>query len=144
MATELTSTNASKVASALLLARRQAGSPAMGMVMTFVVVTDEGDHYDALRAARAVSREHPSRILGVIRRSARGAANLDAEIRIGDGPSGEQVLLRMSGELARHPESVVLPLLLPDSPVVVWWPGRAPDEPAADPLGALAQRRITD
>jgi glucose-6-phosphate dehydrogenase assembly protein OpcA len=144
MATELTSTNASKVASALLLARRKAGSPAMGMVMTFVVVTDEGDHYDALRDARTVSREHPSRILGIIRRSARGAANLDAEIRVGDGPSGEQVLLRMSGELAKHPESVVLPLLLPDSPVVIWWPGKAPEEPATDPLGALAQRRITD
>jgi glucose-6-phosphate dehydrogenase assembly protein OpcA len=39
---------------------------------------------------------------------------------------------------------VVLPLLLADSPVVVWWPSRAPDDPAADPLGALAQRRITD
>ncbi len=144
MAVDLTSTNASKIASALLLERRRAGSPAMGMVMTFVVVTDEGDHYDALKAARAVSREHPARILGVIRRSARGAASLDAEIKVGDGPSGEQVLLRMSGELARHAESVVLPLLLPDSPVVVWWPGRAPEDPADDPLGRLALRRITD
>jgi glucose-6-phosphate dehydrogenase assembly protein OpcA len=43
-----------------------------------------------------------------------------------------------------HSESVVTPLLLPDSPVVVWWPSRAPDDPAAEPLGALAQRRITD
>ncbi len=144
MATELSATNASKIATALLTARRKAGSPAMGMVMTFVVVTDEGDHYDAMQAARAVSREHPSRILGVIRRSARGAANLDAEIRIGEGGSGEQVLLRMSGELAKHPESVVLPLLLPDSPVVIWWPGKAPDDPATDALGSLAQRRITD
>lgn len=112
--------------------------------MTFVVVTDEGDHYDALKAARAVSREHPARILGVIRRGARGAANLDAEIKIGEGGAGEQVLLRMSGQLANHPESVVLPLLLPDSPVVIWWPGRAPEEPASDPLGKLAQRRVTD
>ncbi len=144
MAAELTSTSASKIASTLLLERRKAGSPAMGMVMTFVVVTDEGDHYDALKAARTVSREHPSRIIGVIRRSARGAANLDAEIRIGEGPSGEQVLLRMSGELVGHADSVVLPLLLPDSPVVVWWPGRAPEDPASDPLGRLAQRRITD
>lgn len=144
MAIELSGTNAGKVASALLLARRKAGSPTMGMVMTFVVVTDEGDHYDALRSARAVSREHPSRIIGVIRRSARGAANLDAEIKIGDGGAGEQVLLRMSGELAKHPESVVLPLLLADSPVVIWWPGKAPDDPAEDPLGSLAQRRITD
>ncbi len=144
MSIELTGTNAAKIASALLTERRLAGSPSMGMVLTFVVVADEGDHYDALKAARAVSREHPSRIIGVIRRSARGAANLDAEVKIGDGGAGEQVLLRMSGELARHPESVVLPLLLPDSPVVVWWPSKPPVDPKADPIGALAQRRITD
>nr|MBA2559584.1 glucose-6-phosphate dehydrogenase assembly protein OpcA [Propionibacteriales bacterium] len=144
MSIELTGTNASKIASGLVRARREAGSPTMGMVLTFVVVADEGSHYDALKAARAVSREHPSRVIGVIRRSARGSANLDADIRIGDGTSGEQVLLRMSGELANHPESVVLPLLLPDSPTVIWWPGKAPSNPATDPLGALAQRRITD
>uniref|UniRef100_UPI003D74CC40 glucose-6-phosphate dehydrogenase assembly protein OpcA n=1 Tax=Actinacidiphila sp. bgisy167 TaxID=3413797 RepID=UPI003D74CC40 len=40
--------------------------------------------------------------------------------------------------------SVVLPLLLPDAPVVVWWPVDAPANPATDALGALAQRRITD
>jgi glucose-6-phosphate dehydrogenase assembly protein OpcA len=144
MGIELSSTNASKIATALLAERRKAGSPAMGMVLTFVVVTDEGDHYDAMRAARAVSREHPSRILGVIRRSARGPANLDAEIKIGEGGSGEQVLLRMSGQLANHPESVVLPLLLPDSPVVCWWPSKAPEDPRSDSLGMLSQRRITD
>ncbi len=141
---DLTGTNASKIANALIMARRQAGSPAMGMVLTLVVVMDEGGHYDAFKAARTVSREHPSRILGVIRRSSRGAANLDAEVRIGDGGSGESVLLRMSGDLAGHAESVVLPLLLPDSPVVAWWPSKAPDDSAADPIGSLAQRRITD
>jgi glucose-6-phosphate dehydrogenase assembly protein OpcA len=144
MSIDLTNTNASKISAALLQARRRAGSPAMGMVLTFVVVTDEGDHYDALRAARSVSREHPSRILMVIRRGTRGPVNLDAEVSIGEGWSGETVLLRMSGELARHPESVVLPLLLPDSPVVAWWPGKPPEDPASDPIGRLAQRRITD
>ncbi|MDX6319032.1 MAG: hypothetical protein QOD35_2432 [Nocardioidaceae bacterium] len=144
MSIDLTNTNASKIAGGLIRARREAGSPTMGMVLTFIVVADEGSHYDALKAARSVSREHPSRVIGVIRRSARGPANLDAEIRIGDGTSGEQVLLRMSGELAHHPESVVLPLLLPDSPTVIWWPSKPPDNPATDPLGALAQRRITD
>jgi glucose-6-phosphate dehydrogenase assembly protein OpcA len=39
---------------------------------------------------------------------------------------------------------VVLPLLLPDSPVAVWWPADVPDDPASDPIGAMAQRRITD
>jgi len=144
LSTELTNTNAAEIGHAMLTARRNAGSPSMDMVLTLVVVTDEADHYDALKIARSVSREHPSRILGVVRRSTRGAANLDAELRIGEGGSGESVSLRMSGELANHAESVVLPLLLPDSPVVIWWPTSAPEDPAADPLGALAQRRITD
>lgn len=144
MKIDLADTNSSEVAAALIRARRSAGSPAMGMVLTLVVVTDEAKYYDAMKAAAAISIEHPARVLGVIRRSSRGAAQLDAQVRIGNNSSGEAVLLRLSGELTRHAESVVLPLLLPDSPVVVWWPGQAPDEPAADPLGALAQRRLTD
>lgn len=53
-------------------------------------------------------------------------------------------MIRLHGEVTKHPASVVLPLLLPDSPVVVWWPEHAPDDPAEDPLGRLARRRITD
>lgn len=141
---ELTDTTASEIASVLVRARRNAGSPAMDMVMTLVVVTDEASHYDAMRAAGEVSSEHPSRVIGVVRRSARGAAQLDARVSIGDDSPGESLLLRVSGELTRHAESAVLPLLLPDSPVVVWWPSAAPDDPSDDPLGGLAQRRLTD
>lgn len=53
-------------------------------------------------------------------------------------------MLRLHGELVDHAQSVVLPLLLPDAPVVVWWPDGAPTDLAGDPLGALGQRRITD
>ena len=35
-------------------------------------------------------------------------------------------------------------LLLPDAPVVTWWPGAAPEVPGTSPLGRIAQRRITD
>jgi glucose-6-phosphate dehydrogenase assembly protein OpcA len=69
---------------------------------------------------------------------------VDARVGIGAGSSGERALIRLSGEVTKHPESVVLPLLLPDSPVAVWWPGRAPTDPASDPLGRLGTRRITD
>ncbi|MDN5852878.1 MAG: glucose-6-phosphate dehydrogenase assembly protein OpcA [Actinomycetia bacterium] len=141
---ELTDTTASDIASALVQARRKAGSPAMDMVMTLVVVTDEASHYDAMRAADEVSSEHPSRVIGLVRRSSRGPAQLDAQVSIGVTSQGESLLLRVSGELTRHAESVVLPLLLPDSPVVVWWPTDAPDDPSADAIGKLAQRRLTD
>ena len=53
-------------------------------------------------------------------------------------------MLRLSGPLADHAESVVIPFLLPDIPVLVWWPDIAPAVPAQDPLGKLAIRRITD
>jgi glucose-6-phosphate dehydrogenase assembly protein OpcA len=142
--TVLEDTNASEIAAALVEARRDAGSPAMGMVMTLVIVVPEEDAEDALESARTAAREHPSRLLGVIIGSARGTPRISAEIRAGHGTAGELALIRLSGEVARHPESVVLPLLLPDSPVVVWWPTVAPADPAADPLGRLGTRRITD
>src|SRR5260221_11069895 len=37
-----------------------------------------------------------------------------------------------------------MPLLVPDTPVVTWWPRRGPSTPSGDPLGMLAQRRVTD
>jgi glucose-6-phosphate dehydrogenase assembly protein OpcA len=150
MKIDLTDTNSSKINHGLIQARRALGTPAVGMVLTLVVVTDEGNAYDALKAAGDASREHPSRILAVIKRPGRSprdraASRLDAEVRVGsDAGTGETVLLRLHGELANHAESVVLPLLLPDAPVVVWWPDVTPSNPSADPLGRLAQRRISD
>ncbi|WP_327253690.1 glucose-6-phosphate dehydrogenase assembly protein OpcA [Streptomyces sp. NBC_01244] len=150
MRTELTDTTSSKVNRALLDARRAIGSPTMGLVLNLLVATDEENAYDAVRAASEASREHPCRIIAVIKRTARGSHRqrqnrLDAELRVGaDAGSGEIVLLRLHGTLNEHAGSVVLPLLVPDAPVVAWWPAEAPAAPARDPLGALAQRRITD
>ncbi len=52
--------------------------------------------------------------------------------------------MRMYGRLALHAESVVLPLLAPDAPVVTWWNGVPPHLIAHDPLGVSADRRVTD
>ena len=145
MIVDLTDTTAGAIGAALVQARHSAGVPAVGMVLTLVIVTDERDHYDALRAALDAAREHPSRILVTILRPGKMKARLDAEVRfLGDSGPGETVVMRMHGELADHAESVLVPLLLPDAPVVAWWPGDAPAVPAHDPVGALAQRRVTD
>ncbi len=141
---ELTDTNSAGIAAELMRARIRAGSPAMGMVMTLIVVVDEEDAADAMEAARNASKEHPARVLGVILGDARGSASVNAQVGTGSGWTGETALIRLKGEVVKHPESVVLPLLLPDSPVAAWWPNDAPHDPASDPLGALAQRRITD
>lgn len=150
MKIDLTETNSSKINAAMVKARRDIGTPAIGMVLTLVIVTDEENAYDALKSANDASHEHPSRIIVVIRRISRSPrsrrdARLDAEVRVGaDAGSGETVVLRLHGELVDHAQSVVLPLLLPDAPVVVWWPEGAPSDLAGDPLGSLGQRRITD
>ncbi|MFJ6630473.1 glucose-6-phosphate dehydrogenase assembly protein OpcA [Streptomyces sp. NPDC091376] len=150
MKIDLTDTTSSKINKALVQGRRAIGTPAVGMVLTLVIVTDEENAYDSLKAANEASREHPSRTLVVIKRVSRSPrdrakARLDAEVRVGaDAGTGETVVLRLYGEVNEHAQSVVLPLLLPDAPVVVWWPVNAPVDPASDPLGALAQRRVTD
>jgi glucose-6-phosphate dehydrogenase assembly protein OpcA len=150
MKTDLTDTTSSKINKALVQGRRAIGTPAVGMVLTLVIVTDEENAYDALKAANDASREHPSRTLVVIKRVSRSPrdrtkSRLDAEVRLGvEAGTGETVVLRLYGEVVDHAQSVVLPLLLPDAPVVVWWPVNAPSDPANDPLGALAQRRVTD
>ncbi len=141
---ELTDTNAAGIAAELVRARTKAGSPAMGMVMTLIIVVDEDGADAAMAAAREASKEHPARVLGVVLGDARGKAVVNAQVGTGSGWSGETALIRLKGEVVKHAESVVLPLLLPDSPVAIWWPTDAPDEPGSDPLGALAQRRITD
>jgi glucose-6-phosphate dehydrogenase assembly protein OpcA len=141
---ELIETNAAGIAAEFVAARLRAGSPAMGMVMTLVIVVDEDAAPDAMRVARQASHEHPARVLGVILGDARGAAQVNAQVGTGDGWTGETALIRLKGEVVKHPESVVLPLLLPDSPVSMWWPSDPPADPATDSLGRLAQRRITD
>ncbi|WP_107774309.1 glucose-6-phosphate dehydrogenase assembly protein OpcA [Nocardioides sediminis] len=141
---ELEGTNASNIAAEFVRARTRAGSPAMGMVMTLVIVVPDDDAEAAMQAAQRASREHPARVLGVILGDGRGKARIDATVGTGGGWVGETALIRLKGEVVRYAESVVLPLLLPDSPVAIWWPTESPDDPADDPLGALARRRITD
>ena len=144
MTIDLTDTTTSAIHEALTQARRRMGGPTSGMVLTLIIVTDESDQYDAVRAASQAGREHPSRVLAVITRKPKAESRLDAEIRVGETGPGETIVLRMYGPLGQHADSVVAPLLAPDVPVVTWWPDDAPPAPGTDPLGAVAQRRVTD
>lgn len=141
----LRDTNSNAVANAINEERHQMGSATVGMVLNLLVITDELNQSDALGAASQAAREHPMRIIGLIGRPGRGEAHLDAQIQVGgdDGP-GELIACRLHGELAKHAGSVAIPLLLPDTPVVAWWPADAPDHPAEDAIGKHAARRIVD
>ncbi len=144
MIEDLTDTTAGEIRARLARARDQQGGPTTGVVLNLIIMTDESRQHDAVRAASQAGRAHPSRVLGVITRDAGGDSRLDAEIRTGDGAPGQTVLLRLHGLMSLHADSVVAPLLVPDTPVVTWWPGTVPPVPSAEPVGALAQRRITD
>jgi glucose-6-phosphate dehydrogenase assembly protein OpcA len=145
VATTLWDTTGGEVVQALLRERRTAGALASGLALSLVVVVDEKHVREAETAATVAAAAHPCRLLIVVRRSIEADNRLDAEVQVG-GRLGatEAVVMRMYGRLGLHAESVVLPLLAPDAPVVTWWHGPPPDQIATDALGVLANRRITD
>ncbi|HEY7147728.1 MAG TPA: glucose-6-phosphate dehydrogenase assembly protein OpcA [Streptosporangiaceae bacterium] len=144
MLIDLTDTTTRAIHDALTRVRDQLGGPTTGVVLNLIIMTSEAEQHDAIRAASQAGREHPCRLIGVIARNPGAASRLDAEVRAGDGGPGQTVLLRLYGPMGGHADSVVAPLLVPDTPVVSWWPSGAPVVPSADPIGLLAQRRVTD
>lgn len=145
MIIDLPSTTTAALNRRLVDLRDTGGAVALGRVLTLVVVTDEGAIEEAIEAANDASREHPCRVVVIASANRRGADRMDAQIRVGgDAGASEVIVLRLFGKLSAHGDSVVTPLLLADSPVVVWWPGQSPAVPAEDPVGRMGQRRITD
>lgn len=147
MIVDLPDTTTNDINKRITSLREEGGAITLGRVLTLVVAPDcEAILEDAIEAAVGASREHPCRIIVVVPVDPEaGEPRLDGQLRVGgDAGAGEVVVLKTAGPLAAHASSVVLPFLLPDTPVVAWWPGEAPDVPAEDPLGRLAIRRITD
>ncbi|AOS63150.1 glucose-6-phosphate dehydrogenase assembly protein OpcA [Actinoalloteichus hymeniacidonis] len=146
MIIDLPSTTTSKVNKKLVELRESGGAVALGRVLTLAIITDDGTQAEeAIAAANEASREHPCRVVLIAKGARRAAARLDAQIRVGgDAGASEVIMLRLYGPLADEGASCLVPLLLPDAPVVAWWPYETPKVPADDPIGRLAHRRITD
>ncbi|OMB99055.1 glucose-6-phosphate dehydrogenase assembly protein OpcA [Mycobacterium sp. NS-7484] len=147
MIVDLPDTNTGAINKKIVAMREEGGAITLGRVLTLVISTDsEAMLEESIDAANVASREHPCRVIVVIPGDRLTTeARLDAQLRVGrDAGANEVVMLRLSGPLANHASSVVTPFLLPDTPVVTWWPDLAPAVPAQDPLGKLAVRRITD
>ena len=144
---DLPETNTGAINKKIVALREEGGAITLGRVLTLVIAPDtEAVLEESIEAANWASREHPCRVIVVIPGDRLTTeARLDAQLRVGrDAGANEVVVLRLSGPLANHASSVVTPFLLPDTPVVTWWPDLAPAVPAQDPLGKLAIRRITD
>jgi glucose-6-phosphate dehydrogenase assembly protein OpcA len=134
-------------------AKEQGRSIARAAVLNCVVYADREMH--ARRAAASVSRlsdRHPSRaivILGDRRRDGVDVAvQLHCHVPRTDETAQicyEQILARVNGDADERVASVVIPLLVPDLPVFLWWTGTPPhDTRRFDDLIALADRLIVD
>lgn len=145
MINDLPNATSQDVAKRLVRLRHEMGAFTLGRVLTLVIDVDEADADDAIEAAADATRQSPSRIIVLVRGNRRGTNRLDAQIRLGgDAGASEIIVLRLYGPLTEQGRSVITPLLLADSPIVVWWPGAAPKDPATSPLGSMSGRRITD
>ena len=155
MIIDMPNTTSGKIESKLVDLKQNGNAVALGRVLTLVILADETNpvldphdqHTDAetaIRAANDASREHPSRVL-VLTGQQGNKPNLDAQIRIGgDAGASEVVVLKLTGPLRAQTEPVITPLLVPDTPIVAWWPRHAPQAPSSDPVGKIAALRITD
>ena len=148
MIVDLPDTTTSAISKSLVKIREENGVVALGRVLTLVIATPLGDEEEAIEAANDASREHPMRVIVLSTDpvgSKNEAARLDAEIRVGgDAGASEVIVLRAYGAAASEEEGLVTSLLLPDAPVVVWWPSDHPESPRKSALGRIATRRITD
>lgn len=162
MIVDLPNTDTSQISKTLVKIREEGGVVALGRVLTLIISTRLGEEEEAIEAANDASREHPMRVLVVSTdgdsksqssaksqssgKSQSGAeARVDAQIRVGgDAGASEVVVVKAYGAASHDQESLITGLLLPDAPVVAWWPGSAPDAVSQSPIGRIAQRRITD
>ena len=147
MIIELPDTTVSKIAKSLIEVREEGGVTALGRVLTLIIVTRHGAEDEVIEAANDASREHPMRVIVLMYDAddADAEPRLDAQIRVGgDAGASEVVVLRAVGAAGNNSESLVTGLLLPDAPVVAWWPHATPLAPSRSSIGRIAQRRITD
>lgn len=149
MIVDLPNTTTSAISKTLVKIREEGGAVALGRVLTLIIATKLGEEEEAIEAANDASREHPMRVIVVStgpddKRTSKDA-KVDAQIRVGgDAGASEVIVVRAYGDAATDQESLVTGLLLPDAPVVAWWPGEAPANVSQSAIGRIAQRRITD
>ena len=134
-------------------AKEQAVPVARASVLNLVVFATRDAH--ARRAAATIDQlatRHPSRAIVLLAdRQREGIApGLEMHCHLSH-PGGlqqvsyEQILIRARGDADQRLASAVIPLLLPDLPVFLWWTETPPvDAPYFEQLLGLADRLIVD
>ena len=134
-------------------ARERGQTLGRASVLNLVVYSEREVH--ARRAARTVADlalRHPSRAIVLLgdrdRDGVVASVQLHCHVPQSDGAQPvlyEQILARVRGDFDERVASVVIPLLVPDLPVFLWWTGTPPsDARHLDDLVTLADRFIVD
>jgi len=112
-----------------------AAAEARASVLNLITVVESESNYRAVsQVLDELAIHHPSRTLVLLAQEERTAVKLEASVvaeahlTAGHRVVTEQVLLHAHGPIATHLASLVQPLLIPDLPVMLWWPGRPPFE----------------
>ncbi|AWV47452.1 hypothetical protein JK2ML_0580 [Mycobacterium leprae Kyoto-2] len=115
----------------------------MSRVLTLVITPySKAMLKESIEAANGASHKYPNRIIIAMRvNSYANKARLDAQLWVGADTGAGVVVSRT---LAVYAHSVVISILLPDIPMVAWWPNIAPTMSGQDSLGKLAIQRITN
>src|SRR5699024_1283667 len=120
MIVTMPATTSAAVSTRLAEVRESTGVAALGRVLTLIIVASDDEVAErAIQSANGASREHPCRIIVVVPDGGPGEPELDAEIRVGgDAGASEVIVLRPRGDAQQAPDALVIPLLLPDAPLV--------------------------
>ncbi|HST73063.1 glucose-6-phosphate dehydrogenase assembly protein OpcA [Kocuria sp.] len=146
MIVSMENTTTSAIDKKLNQLRDQHGVVTLGRVLTLVILAQAGHSEAALEAANFASHEHPCRIIMHVAHSPAESTRLDAQLRMGgDAGASEVIVLHGYGELSEPSETLFSALLLPDAPIVAWWPHLVPGAtPTTESIAGIAHRRITD
>ena len=133
-------------------AAQHAAAEARASVLNLItVVGNEPELGKVTQVLDRLSVTNPSRTLILLAQHRREADKLEASVSAqertesGHRVTTERVILHAHGEPARHLASLATPLLIPDLPVILWWPGRPEfDNPLFDDLCELSDRLVVD
>lgn len=133
-------------------AAQHAAAEARASVLNLItVVGNEPELGKVTQVLDRLSVTNPSRTLILLAQHRREADKLEASVSAQDRTESghrvttERVILHAHGEPARHLASLATPLLIPDLPVILWWPGRPEfDNPLFDDLCELSDRLVVD
>jgi glucose-6-phosphate dehydrogenase assembly protein OpcA len=121
-------------------------------VLNLIVVTDEESAEEITTSVSRLAGRYPARAV-VFVADPEGESNIDVGLsafchaRGGGGAQvcAEQITIHAEGPPAAHLESFAGPLLIPDLPVFLWYPGAfSPRSPEFAAMAELADRVILD